>query len=295
MVARGAKNVSLKARVTDAGDVALLTYTAGGSVHHTLIWGALNGPGNATAGPAEQFKINYSGGYGSVFGTGYWQTIVKHNQCQTYKGRGPTVHLSVAACALPDGTFFLAQSWIGSQLRDNGWKPATKPQNQIWVSHYTKALPSLELDTDWILADKTWRNHVYGRLLDPNGNPVYGSSSTSRGNPTDSFGRLITIDTLNPPWSTGFRQAGGWYRYNSFLTHKGSGIYCDGIYKTISGVRARSIAGKGRQYRAIVNGPGVTPVLQSVRMAPSPTDKQGQINTRVGRLSSWSSSSTGCN
>jgi hypothetical protein len=286
MIARGAKNVSLKARVTDSGDVALITYTAGGSVHHTLVWGAVDGASNPNEGGATKFNVNYSGGYGSQWGNAYWKKIQAHNECSTYKGRGPAIHLASAGCALPDGTFFLVQSWIGSEVPDNGWKPSSKPLSQIWVSHFHKQIPQFVLADDWVRAQGQWRDHVYGELIGSDGSPVYGGASTSRGNPTDGFGRLISIDTLRPPWSTGFRQSGGWYRYNSFLTHKKSGVYCDGIYKTISGVRARSIAGKGKQYRAIVNGPGVSPVMYRAIASPGKFNS-GRESAANSQLDGW--------
>ena len=39
------------------------------------------------------------------------------------------------------------------------------------------------------------------------------------------------------------------------------GDFCDGVYKHIAGIKDRSVPGRGKMYRATVNGPGVTPVL----------------------------------
>jgi len=65
--------------------------------------------------------------------------------------------------------------------------------------------------------------------------------------------------TLKPPWKTGYRQVGGWYRYNSFLTHRPHGDFCPGVYRSIAGVPSRPRPGRGLQYRITANGPGVTP------------------------------------
>ena len=42
---------------------------------------------------------------------------------------------------------------------------------------------------------------------------VYGFSSTPRGNPLDSYGRNIYVDTFDSAYGK------GWHRENSFLTH----------------------------------------------------------------------------
>lgn len=260
MIARNATHVTLSVRTIEGQQVANVTFRTGGRIHHTLVWGARNAVPHPDMGkPQQLFKVNYSGGYGSAFQTGAWQKIVKHNECTKYQGKGPKVHMAVAGCAMPDGSFWLLQSWMGSELPDNGWMPKDgHADHELWISHWEGALPKFWLKADWIYGKQF--DHVYGQLT-YNGDPVYGGSSTGRGAPTDSFGRLVTIDTLQPPWKGGFKQAGGWYRYNSFLVHKQTGDFCDGIYPSIAGVKKRSVAGKGRAYRATVNGPGVTPVM----------------------------------
>ena len=93
------------------------------------------------------------------------------------------------------------------------------------------------------------------------GNPVYGFGATPAGAPTDSYGRLVYMDTLKPPWKTGYRQVGGWYRYNSFLTHRPHGDFCPGVFPAIAGVPSRPRPGRGTEYRITANGPGVTPIV----------------------------------
>jgi len=64
------------------------------------------------------------------------------------------------------------------------------------------------------------------------------------------------MDTLNPPWKTGYRQVGGWYRFNAFLTHRPHGDFCPGVYGSIAGVPTRPKPGRGSEYRITANGPG---------------------------------------
>ena len=68
------------------------------------------------------------------------------------------------------------------------------------------------------------------------------------GNPLDTFGRNIYVDTFDSAYGT------GWKRENSFLTHTSTGAFCYGFNP-----HGSHPAGKGTQYRATVEGPGVTP------------------------------------
>ena len=78
--------------------------------------------------------------------------------------------------------------------------------------------------------------------------PVHGFASTSTGNPLDTFGRNLYLDTFNSAYGA------GWKRENSFLMHKGTGKFCYGFYR--HGSRPE---GHGERYRATIIGPGVTP------------------------------------
>ena len=80
------------------------------------------------------------------------------------------------------------------------------------------------------------------------GNPVFGFQSTPGGNPLDTFGRNIYVDTFDSAYGT------GWKRENSFLTHTGTGAFCYSVNP-----HGSHPAGKGTSYRATVEGPGVTP------------------------------------
>ena len=65
----------------------------------------------------------------------------------------------------------------------------------------------------------------------------------------------------------------GWRRENSFVTHKGTGVFCYGFYRhdpTSGGYVAppswprhdRRGPGVGKRYRLTVPGPGVTPDIR---------------------------------
>ena len=205
--------------------------------------------------------MNYAGGFGSALGTGYWRHVSKHNVCGPYMG--PPLFGLVKACTAPDGSNWALQVWQRG-LRDNGWKPRTRTQSawELHVSHWSGPLPDLWFRGRLDLRERA-RRPVRPHLRDVHhrGNPIYGFSSTSAGAPTDSFGRLVYMDTLKPPWKTGYRQVGGWYRYNAFLTHRPHGDFCPGVFPTIAGVPRRPRPGRGTQYRTTANGPGVTPVV----------------------------------
>jgi hypothetical protein len=87
---------------------------------------------------------------------------------------------------------------------------------------------------------------------------VHGFRSTASGEPQDSFGRNVYLDTLNAPYGA------GWRRENAFLTHRGTGGFCYGFYP--HGDRP---IGKGERYRATVIGPGVVPDVSWEAKAPS--------------------------
>jgi len=257
------RNAHYETLKVDSNRVALVTYYAHGRTIHALLWHAINAlPPNA-AHPRSQvkFHVNYAGGFGSALGAGYWRHVSRHNVCGPYKG--PPLFGLVKACTAPDGSNWALQVWQ-RELRDNGWNPKSREQSawELHVSHWSGPLPDLWFKADWIYAGARGGpfDHIYGTFT-YRGNPVYGFGSTSAGAPTDSYGRLVYMDTLKPPWKTGYRQVGGWYRYNSFLTHRPHGDFCPGVYRSIAGVPSRPRPGRGLQYRITANGPGVTPIV----------------------------------
>ena len=91
---------------------------------------------------------------------------------------------------------------------------------------------------------------------------MHGFRSTPGGQPLDTFGRNIYVDTFNSTYGP------GWKRENSFLTHRASGVFCYGFYP-----HGRHPVGKGERYRATVIGPGVTPDMFWQADAPGPFDE----------------------
>jgi hypothetical protein len=257
------RNTRYQSLKVNSDHVALVTYFAHGHTIHALLWGAVNAlPPNADHPKSQlKFKVNYTGGRGSSLGAGYWRKVSAHNTCGPYTG--PPLFGLVKACTMPDGSNWALQVWQ-RDLRDNGWNPKTSDQSawELHVSHWSGPLPDIWFKMDWIYAKAPGGpfDHLYGTFT-YRGDPVYGFGSNSAGAPTDSFGRLISMDTLNPPWKRGYRQVGGWYRYNTFLVHRPYGDFCAGVYGTIANVRTRTHPGRGTEYRITANGPGVTPVV----------------------------------
>ena len=101
-------------------------------------------------------------------------------------------------------------------------------------------------------------DHLFGTLT-YDGTGVYGFRSTPGGAPLDTFGRNIYVDTFNSAYGP------GWKRENSFLAHKANGAFCYGFYP-----HGSSPAGTGTNYRATVEGPGVTPDVMWTGSAPGP-------------------------
>jgi hypothetical protein len=257
------RNTRYQSLKVDSRGVALVTYFAHRRTIHALVWGAINALPPDAAHPKSQvkFHVNYAGGAGSFLGAGYWREVAKHNVCGPYTG--PKLYRLVKACTAPNGSFWALQRWQRA-LRDNGWNPTTTNEGawELHISHWSGALPQLWFKADWIYAGARGGpyDQIYGTFT-YQGHPVYGFSSTSSGAPTDSFGRLVYMDTLNPPWRRGYRQLGGWWRFNAFLTHRPHGDFCPGVYGHIAGVKSRNRPGRGTEYRITANGPGVTPVV----------------------------------
>jgi len=250
MIDRNATHASI---AVNSQHRAVVSYIRGGVWHHVLVWGAINARQPSKAHKQVKFKIDYTGGYGS-FGTGYWKQIVKHDVCGPYTG--PPLHWKVVACTTRSGENWALQSWQRA-LPDSG-KPATPSERapELQVSHWSGPLPVLWLKWDWIYGGKY--DHLYGKFSYL-GQAIHGFGNNGVGNPTDSYGRNIYVDTLDPSaWHTGYRQAGGWMRFNGFLAHNPRGNFCAGVF---GGMFGRGPAGRGRAYRATAMGPGVTPIV----------------------------------
>ena len=254
LVDRNAENVKLA--VNRKGQ-ALVTYRVGGRVRHVLIWGAVNARPPSQSVPQVRFRVDYSGGWG-IYRKPIWQTF--RNVCRAYDG--PSLPFFVTACKAPDGSYWALQSW--QRLYPNlGFLPWLPHQRafELHISHWTGPLVHIDLWTDWIYSGRY--HHVFGRVT-YRGNPVYGFKTTRYGARLDAYGRLVYLDTYHS------RYGPGWRRENSFVTHTGTGIYCYGFYQydpSTAGYEkppswpAHKLRGpgNGNQYRATVEGPGVTP------------------------------------
>jgi hypothetical protein len=113
----------------------------------------------------------------------------------------------------------------------------------------------LTVKMDW--AYKKY-DHMYGSFT-YDGTGVYGFKSSSSGDPQDTFGRNLYVDTYDSAYGS------GWKRDNSFLTHKANGTFCYGFYE-----HGSHPAGNGSKYRATIQGPGVTPDVMWQGPSPGP-------------------------
>jgi hypothetical protein len=221
-----------------------------------LAWGAKNAIAPTTARKQVKFKLDYSGGWGT-YRKNVWRTFKNH--CQKYDG--PTIQWVKVACKAPDGSYWAVQKWQ-RQLPNFGL--GGRYMHRVWelrLSHWSGELPEFVVKLNWT----RWGlsrvyDHLYG-FLRYQGKPVHGFRSTPAGVPLDTFGRNIYLDTFNSKYGK------GWKRENSFLTHRGTGVFCYGFYP-----HGRHPAGKGERYRATVIGPGVTPDMFWQSDAPGAFD-----------------------
>jgi len=250
LIDRNAHDVRLA--VNSKGE-ALLTYRDAGGVKHVLAWGAVNAIAPTRDRQQVEFKLDYAGGWGKYHRT-YWKTF--GSACGAYDG--PPLAWLVTACTAPDGSYWAVQAWQ-RELPNYGVVPT--PRQAVWelrLSHWTGALPVLSISTDW-----SWHrwNHLFGTFA-YDGTPVFGFRATSGGNPLDGFGRNVYVDTFNSKYGK------GWKRENSFLTHRGTGVFCYSFNP-----HGSHPAGRGTKYRATVEGPGVTPDVMWEGRAPGAYDR----------------------
>jgi hypothetical protein len=233
------RNASGVKFAVNAKGEALLTYSAEGKLKHVLASGAVNAIAPTTARKQVAFKLDYAGGWGQ-YHREYWKSFAA--KCGAYDG--PTLQWLVTACKAPDGSYWAVQAWQ-RMLPNYGVPPnASSGVWELRLSHWTGEIAQLAINTDW--AWRQW-DHLYGTYT-YNGSPVYGFRSESSGNPLDTFGRNVYLDTLDSAYGP------GWKRENSFLTHSGTGAFCYSVNP-----HGSHPAGKGTRYRATIIGPGVTP------------------------------------
>jgi hypothetical protein len=209
-----------------SGGTAIVNYKTRGRARVVTLSGAINArPPSASSQVA--FNVRYA--WGSKGG----------GTCLPYDG--PALPFIVTACKAPDGSYWALQSWQRLMPNYGGTSAAA----ELSASHWRGELPKLEVWLDYKYAK--WQ-HLFGRLT-YNGQGVYGFRSTSRGNPLDTHGRNLYLDTLDSPYGS------GWRRENSFLTHNPTGVFCYGFFPH------KGAPGIGRRYRLSVQGPGVTPIV----------------------------------
>ena len=236
LIDRNASNVKLQ--VAKNGQ-ALLNFNARGKRWNVLAWGAENAIAPTSARPQVSFKLDYSGGYGT-YKRDVWKTL--KNACGPYSG--PELKWLVTACTAADGSHWAVQSWQ-RMLPNYGLRANAK--QSVWelrLAHWSGELPQLTVRQNWAYRKF---EHLFGSFT-YRGAPVHGFKTTSTGEPLDTFGRNLYVDTYDSAYGK------GWKRENSFLMHKGSGKFCYGFYS--HGARP---VGAGSRYRATIIGPGVTP------------------------------------
>ncbi len=224
---------------------ALVIYRANGKVRRVLAWGAVNAHKPTRARRQVDFRFDYAGGFGR-YGKPVWQTF--KNKCGPY--RGPDLPWLVAACTAPDGSHWAIQKWKRSQA--NYGLPPTTPlhgSRELRLSHWTGPIAKLEAWVNWSYNGR-W-HHLFGRYT-YRGKPVHGYKSTPDGQPLDSYGRVLYLDTYNS------RLGRGWKRENGFLARRPDGSFCYGLGPHHSSAGLRPPA-NGEYYRLTVRGPGVTP------------------------------------
>jgi hypothetical protein len=230
LIDRNAQGVRL---AVDGSGRALVTYRAEGRLHHVLAWGAIDARQPTRSQVQVAFRKDYSGRS--------WVSF--KDACRAYDG--PKLAFAVAACAAPDGSYWALQSWRRTLPNFDGKPSARLGAPELRLSHWSGPIATLEAWNDWVYGGRF--HHLFGRYT-YNGRPVHGFSATTVGNPTDSYGRNIYVDTFDS------RYGKGWHRENAFLAHNPTGVFCYGFYKfTPRG------PGNGAQYRLSAIGPGVTP------------------------------------
>ena len=243
IVTRNAKDVRL---ATDNHGRAMVTYQQGGRMWHVFYSGAINAKTPNRFTRQVEFKVDYSGGRGQ------WKHF--KNTCRPYDG--PKLSYFLTGCKASDGTYWALQVWQ-RMLPNVGYVPWTSAQ-RVWevrISHWSGPIAQLQVYADWVYAGRF--QEVFGRATYW-GKPVYGFHTTTAGNPLDTYGRLIFVDTFDSAYGT------GWRRENSFVAHNPSGMYCYGFYpySTYGGYphqRTAKVTGAGKRYRLTLIGPGVTP------------------------------------
>jgi len=268
MIARNAAGVSLKVGKMKGIWVAVITYKSKGKLWHTLAWNAQNHVDFRDYNPSVpqySFQVSNAGGYKTVFGSGAYKTI--KNVCKPNGSLKHQLHNGVAACTMPDGSHWALQNFQ-RLLPDWGGKPhGTANDIELHLSHFTtQAIPVLWMKLGWEKRGQQYFQHIYG-TFSAAGKPVYGKESTHEGVPLDTYGRNVYVDVKNACWTKkgGHTQAGGWIRWNGFLSHGTRGDFCPSVYPKQT---AKGCFDKNTAFRSFSMGPGLTPIAYWIGPAP---------------------------
>jgi hypothetical protein len=289
LVTRDATNVSLK---VDSQGRAVVFYTRRGRSFRPLFWGAVNARPPSPGVRQVEFRRDYSGGWGS-FRKPLWKTI--RNECLPYEG--PPLPYLVVACTAPDGSYWALQAWqrMLPNLGIDPWR-SHQAAYELHLSHWTGELPRLEVYVDWVYRR---HHHLFGRYS-YQGQAIHGFGSSRKGNPTDTFGRNVYLDTYNSAYGP------GWRRENSFLAHRPNGNFCYGFYahNPYPGYPdvGRRPPGNGERYRLTALGPGVTPIVaveflglpRFNRRDPAHVEHEARMNALGDHLAAGDQSPTPC-
>jgi hypothetical protein len=265
LIDRNANHVKLQ---VDSTGTALLTYQAHGTVRHVFAWGAVNAIAPTPTQPQVAFKLDYTGGWGKFRDANAWKGFV--NTCTPVPARELQLHWLQGACQAVDGSYWAIQSWQ-RELPDYGVAPT--PEQAAWelrLSHWTGDPATLTIHFGWSHRrfQQIFGAYSYG------GQPVYGFRSKTNGEPLDTYGRNLYLDTYNSAYGP------GWQRENSFLMHTGTGTFCYGFYP-----HGEHPSGRGEGYRATIIGPGVTPDVYWESAAPTTYDLQADLAANQDMLS----------
>jgi len=241
-----ARNTSAELLSVSREGKAIVTYRSYGRLQHVLAWGAVNARMPSATRKQVEFQVDYSGGW-KRFGQPLWKTL--RNACGKYTG--PLLPWVVASCTTPDGSHWALQRWRRSQA--NFALPPWKVGHGDWelrLSHWNGPVARLDVWLDWSYGGR-WQ-HLFGRLS-YRGRPVHGFTTTPTGDPLDSYGRVLYLDTLDSAYGP------GWRRENGFVARRPDGTFCYGFvpHRIPSGETLPP--GTGRRYRLATSGPGVTP------------------------------------
>jgi hypothetical protein len=243
------RNVARPTLTIDRGGRAHIGYRVGGRWEKLVAWGAINARAPSRSLPQVKFRLRYGEG--------------GHGVCLPYDG--PPLAWLVKACKAPDGSYWALQSW--QRLKPNFG--GTKGAWELHLSHWRGPLAQLVIYQNWANGHV---RHIFGRLT-YRGRGAFGFDSTPGGNPLDSYGRNVYLDTFDSAYGK------GWHRENSFLTHHRGhtlGDFCYGFYAHLG-----HPSGDGTKYRATVEGPGVTPdvMWEASDIGPFDASVQNQMRS----------------